>query len=170
MDENPDSDFTAYASGRWTSLVRSAVLLGCSYADAEDVAQAALIRTWSQWTRVRRSAEPDAYVYRIMVNTLATSRRRKWWGERATASVPERVADDAGPMRNVELRDALVGALRALPLEQRQVLVLRYVADLSERATAEVLNLAPGTVKSRTSRGLAALDPAHFAEYVEEDR
>jgi DNA-directed RNA polymerase specialized sigma24 family protein len=43
--------------------------------------------------------------------------------------------------------------LRTLPREQQQVLVLRYVTDLTERATAEVLGIALGTVKSRASRG-----------------
>ena len=162
-----DEDFTAYAAGRWTHLVRSAVLLGCSYADAEDVAQTALVKTWSHWPRVSRSAEPDAYVYRIMVNALFTTRRRKWWGEQPTADPPERRTDD--DTTHVDTRDAVVGALRELPLKQRQVLVLRYVADLTEQATADVLGVALGTVKSRASRGLAALDPAYLTDFVEED-
>ncbi len=163
-----DKDFTAYAAGRWAHLVRSAVLLGCSYADAEDLAQTALVKTWSHWSRVSRAAEPDAYVYRIMVNALFTSRRRKWWGERPTNDMPERQHDD--DTAHVDTRDAVIGALRAIPLEQRQVLVLRYVADLTEQATADVLGVALGTVKSRTSRGLAALDPADFTDHAEEDR
>ena len=55
MDEDGHDDFTAYASGRWASLVRAAVLLGCSHADAEDAAQAALVKTWAHWGRVRQA-------------------------------------------------------------------------------------------------------------------
>jgi RNA polymerase sigma-70 factor (sigma-E family) len=151
MDDH-DEDFSAYASGRWASLVRSAMMLGCSQADAEDLAQSALVKTWSHWKRVRQAAEPDAYVYRIMVNTLSTDRRRRWYGERPTALLPESAAGH-DHSADLALRDAVVSALRTLPREQQQVLVLRYVADLTERATAEVLGIALGTVKSRASRG-----------------
>lgn len=166
MDAHED-DFAAYAAGRWPALVRAAMLLGCSAADAEDLAQSALVKTWSHWSRVRQAVEPDAYVYRILVNTLSTDRRRKWHGERPTSRLPERA--EADHTADVALRDAVVTALRFLSVEQQQVLVLRYVADLTERATAEVLGIAIGTVKSRASRGLAALDPAHVADFVEED-
>jgi RNA polymerase sigma-70 factor (sigma-E family) len=162
-----DDDFSAFAAGRWPALVRSAVLLGCTPADAEDLAQAALVKTWTHWRKVRRVAEPNAYVYRIMVNTLATDRRRKWHGERPTAVVPDRRHDDGSDA--VALRDAVVSELRRLPVDHRQVLVLRFVADLTERATAEALGIAVGTVKSRTSRALAALDPAAFADFVGDD-
>ncbi|WP_345454189.1 SigE family RNA polymerase sigma factor [Nocardioides marinquilinus] len=164
MDDRT-ADFTAYASGRWASLVRSAVMLGCSQPDAEDLAQTALVKAWTHWPKVRQAAEPDAYVYRIMVNALSTSRRRRWHGERPTERLdvePDGDDQEAG----IVLRHAVVDALRALSPDQRQVLVLRFVADLSERATAEVLGVAVGTVKSRTSRALAALDPAPLADHA----
>ena len=157
-----DADFAEYAAGRWTSLVRSAVLLGCSHADAEDLAQATLLKAWSSWARVRRGDDPDAYVYRILVNTLSTSRRRRWWGERPTDRTPDRVVTDASA--EVELRDRVVRALGALTADQRAVLVLRFVADLSERATAEALGIPAGTVKSRVSRALAAIDLTELAQ------
>ena len=165
--ENRDADFTAYASGRWASLVRAAVLLGCSHQDAEDLAQTALFKTWSHWNRVSQTAEPDAYVYRLMVNALSTNRRRKWHGEKPTEDVPDRQINDH--TANVALRDAVTTALRNLPREQQQVLVLRYVADLTERATADVLGVAVGTVKSRTSRALAALNAADFTDLAGDD-
>ena len=162
-----DEDFTAYAAGRWASLVRAAMLLGCSPADAEDLAQTALVKTWSHWRRVKDASEPDAYVYRIMLNTLSTNKRRKWHLEHPTQHVPDRVHADA--TADIALRDAVTAALRKLPVEQQQVLVLRYVADLTERATADVLGVATGTVKSRTSRALAALDPADFTDFAGDD-
>lgn len=164
MRDDRDADFSAYAAGRWPSLVRAAVLLGCSPADAEDLAQTALVKTWAHWRKVSRAAEPDAYVYRLMVNTLRTDRRRKWHGEHPTEVLPDHVVDDR--TADVALRGAVTAALGRLPLEQRQVLVLRYVADLTERATADVLGVAVGTVKSRASRALAALDPADFTDFA----
>jgi RNA polymerase sigma-70 factor (sigma-E family) len=165
MDDR-DAD-TDYATGRWPALVRAAVLLGCSEPDAEDLAQAALVKTWQHWKKVRRAAEPDAYVYRILVNTLATQRRRKWHGEQPTEVLPEdRHEDRSG---DIALRGAVIAALRALPADQQQVLVLRFVADLTEKATAEALGIAVGTVKSRTSRALAALDLSHFTDFAGDD-
>ncbi|WP_370250629.1 sigma-70 family RNA polymerase sigma factor [Nocardioides sp.] len=113
---------------------------------------------------MREAAEPDSYVYRILLNTRATDRRRRWHGEHPTEELPEPAgpAAPAGPADDlatrIATRDAVVAALRTLPRGQQEVLVLRYVADLTERATAEVLGIAVGTVKSRTARALAALD------------
>ena len=63
------------------------------------------------------------------------------------------------PATTVVERDAVLRALAALPERQREVLVLRYYADLSEAAIAEALGVSPGTVKAHASRGLAALRP-----------
>ncbi len=82
-----DEDFSAYMSGRWTTLVRSAVLLGCAQPDAEDVVQTTLARCYTAWSKVSRAGNPDAYVYRMLVNALTDSRRRRWWGERPTDSL-----------------------------------------------------------------------------------
>lgn len=160
-----DAEFSAYAAARWPSLVRAALLLGCSPADAEDLAQRALIKTWSAWRRVREAAEPDSYVYRILLNTRATDRRRRWHGEHPTEELPEpggpgtsSVAVGPDPATRLATREAVVAALRTLPRGQQEVLVLRFVADLTERATADALGVAVGTVKSRTARALAALE------------
>ena len=54
-------------------------------------------------------------------------------------------------------QDAVVAALRKLPTRQREAIVLRYYADLSEADTAEAMGVSRGAVKSHTSRGVAAL-------------
>ena len=61
------------------------------------------------------------------------------------------------PLADVDTTDAVERALSGLTPEHRAVLVLRFYAHLSERETAEALGIAAGTVKSRTSRALAAL-------------
>lgn len=81
-------------------------------------------------------------------------------GDRGTAEVPLLATDTAsGPdaYDRVADRDLVLGALRGLPKRTRAVLVLRYYEDLSEAATAEVLDCSVGTVKSLASRGLARL-------------
>ena len=152
MDD--DADFTAYMGARWPTLVRSLVLLGCETHEAEDVAQTALARCFASWSRVRAAGDTDAYVYRAVLNTWSKSRRRRWWGETPTERLPDAVLEDDAPA----LRVALEQALAKLSREHRAVLVLRYVADLTEVQVADVLGVPVGTVKSRVSRAIASVD------------
>ena len=54
-------------------------------------------------------------------------------------------------------RSAVITALRGLPDRQRQALVLRYYADMSEAQIAEMMDISKGAVKTHTARGLASL-------------
>ena len=91
-----------------------------------------------------------------MVNTWASWRRRRWWGERATGAVPEvqAVGDVAA---EVAVRVAVRGALRSLTARQRAVLVLRVFDDLPEAQVAQVLDCAVGTVKATLAHAVARL-------------
>lgn len=150
-----EDDFTAYVAAQWPRLVRSAVLLGCSPAEAEDVVQSRLERCLLHWRRVRAASDRDAYVHRVLINTFTSSRRRRWTGERPTADLPDAVAPDE--TSGVDDADAMVRALKRLGHDQRAAVVLRYYARLTEEQMATVLGVAPGTVKSRLARALAAL-------------
>lgn len=145
-------DFVEYVAARRPRLVRTVVLLGCPVADAEDVVQTALARCLRSWTHVSRAEDPDAYVNRVLINTLRDARSRRWNGELSSDALPEQATW-------VSHEDGLVvrRALESLTTEHREVLVLRFFADLSERQTAEALRVPPGTVKSRTARAIAAL-------------
>jgi RNA polymerase sigma-70 factor (sigma-E family) len=154
-----DDDFSAFVQDRWTPMVRTAVFLGCALPDAEDVVQTALLRAFGSWDKVRAADDSDAYVYRILLNALKRSRERRWWGERPTADLPEAARPD--PIAAVDRRQELTQLLGTLPHDQQVVLVLRYIADLSEAQTAAALGIPAGTVKSRVSRALAALEPLH---------
>jgi RNA polymerase sigma-70 factor (sigma-E family) len=152
-------DFEDWAGAHWGVLVRTAVFLGCSVHEAQDLAQTTLEKCWSHWPRVRRADDRAAYVYRVLVNSLRDSRRR-----RSSTEVPREAMPEAGGLDRTEavaLAASVHQALAALDRDHREVVVLRYFVDLSERQTAEVLRVAPGTVKSRLSRALArlALDP-----------
>jgi RNA polymerase sigma-70 factor (sigma-E family) len=149
-------DFSAYVARRRLTLVRTAVLLGCPSGDAEDIVQSALLKCYRSWRRVSRAGSPDAYVHRVLVTTLIDARARRWNGELPVDVLPEpSSADDAAWASGIAVRRALA----AMSPEHREVLVLRFYADLSERDTAAALGVAPGTVKSRTARALKALAP-----------
>lgn len=150
-----DGDFSAYAAARWPTLVRSAVFLGCSPHEAQDLAQTTLMRCYASWPRVQRADDRDGYVYKILLNSLRDSRSRRWWGELPTQALPELAsADETGA---IDVADAVHRALANLSRAHRDVVVLRYFAHLSEQQTARALGIAPGTVKSRLSRALAQL-------------
>jgi RNA polymerase sigma-70 factor (sigma-E family) len=117
--------------------------------DAEDVAQEALARAVVRWSRLED--RPEGWVSRVSSN-LAIDRLRR---RRRTPSTP------IGPLGIVDPqigeRGDLVSALRHLPRRQRQVVVLRYLADLSEAQVALEMGCSVGTVKSHGARGLTAL-------------
>lgn len=163
MDEH--DGFDAYMAARWPTLVRSLILLGCAPHEAEDVAQTGLVRCLSSWDRVRRADDVDAYVYRVVLNCWAKSRRRKWWGELPTERLPDRPGVD--PAEDALVRHAVVTALGRLTPEHRSVLVLRFVADLTEAQTAATLGIPVGTVKSRVAR---ALDRIQLDDLREEEQ
>lgn len=148
-------EFTEYVGLRWARLVRSAILLGCDPAEAEDVVQTALTRCLLNWSKVRRAEDRDAYVHRVLINTFTSSRRRRWVGERPSAVLPEAASVD--PTMDVDLTDAVARSLDRLSADQRVAVVLRFYAHLTEQQMALALGVAPGTVKSRLSRALKVL-------------
>jgi RNA polymerase sigma-70 factor (sigma-E family) len=155
--------FEAFVVARSQALLRSAFLLTRDAAAAEDLLQTALARSWSAWARI--DDDPEPYVRRVLVNTYTSWWRRKWRGEVPTEVLPDREAGTAGAARpaaagsgtSIEDRLVLWQALGRLTRKQRAVVVLRYLEDLTEAETARILGVSVGTVKSQTSKALAAL-------------
>jgi RNA polymerase sigma-70 factor (sigma-E family) len=150
-----DTGFRDYVTARSGSLLRMAYLLTHNQADAEDLVQAALAKTYRAWGRIEDPAALDGYVRRAMVNTHISWWRRRRLEEYPTDDLPEQaVADHAA---DSELSDALRRALDRLPSRMRAAVVLRYYEDLSEPEIAEILGISQGTVKSTVSRAVAKL-------------
>lgn len=164
-----DDDFSAYVDARRPELVRALVLVGCSPHEAEDQVQTALVRCYRAWARVSAAADPDAYVYKVLFNSFKDSRSRRWWGEQPTEVLPDREGSSGDLADHAATGLAVRAALGRMSRPYRVVLVLRFLADLSERQVAEVLGIPAGTVKSRTSRALAELaaDPSLDQVYRE---
>ena len=145
-----------------TPAHRAAVLLGAG-ADADDVVQEAFVKAYRQLSRYRGEAGFKAWLLAIVANearNLVRSRRRRegLWLRAAAREDPLRwEPDPAESALATERRRFLVEQLRALDGRDREVLVCRYLMDLSEAETAVMLGLPKGTVKSRTSRALARL-------------
>lgn len=155
--ENPvHKEFAEYVIRRGPALLRTARRLTADAAEAEDLLQTALAKTYLAWDRIHDRAALDGYVRRAMVNTqISWWRRRRRLEVYPAAELPDQPVEDC--TRLSELRDSLYRALRRLPDRQRATLVLRYYEDLSEAEIAERLGVSVGTVKSTVSRAVARL-------------
>lgn len=150
-------DFTAYATGRLLALRRSAYLLSGNWDQGDDLVQKVLTDLYVHWARARRADNIDAYVHTMLVRRFIDERRSGWvrWVRLAsTATTPDRAAPPEG---DPDVRADIVAALATLPTQQRAVIVLRFLRDLSVEQTADAMGCSSGTVKSHTSRALTAL-------------
>jgi RNA polymerase sigma-70 factor (sigma-E family) len=145
--------FDDFVRTRSPHLLRVAYLLTRDHNHAEDLLQTALARSWSAWHRIDDNPEP--YVRRVLVNTYASWRGRRWHGELPSESLPEPAL--TAPQSEVDNRDEVWRALGRLPHQQRAVLVLRYFEDMSELQIADALGISTGTVKSHAAKGIANL-------------
>jgi RNA polymerase sigma factor (sigma-70 family) len=122
---------------------------------AEDAAADAIARVWRQWAK---GAVDDFWPYlRIaVVNQIRGRGRRVAIGRRHEGALTQPTVGADFEIAVVD-RAVLAAALRALPDRQRTAVVLRFYEDLSEGDCARIMRCSLGTVKSTTSRGLAAL-------------
>lgn len=123
-------------------------------AEAEEVAQEALVRAYQRWRRIAPYAE--AWVARVAANLALDQHRRRARQRRHDVQV-RAGADAPDPAGGLVDRLDLVEGLRRLPRRQREVVTLRYLADVPEAEVARLLGCTTGTVKTHAHRGLAAL-------------
>lgn len=152
-----DEALTALYTAHYRKLVRIAALLLDDYSVSEEVVQDAYVKMHGAWGRIRDPRAAEAYL-RTTVTNLARSRmrRRQVAAKHAPKPSPDAPSAEHGAMDALE-RDQVIAALRTLPRRQRECLVLRYYADLSEAQIAETMGISVGAVKSHASRGMAAL-------------
>jgi RNA polymerase sigma-70 factor (sigma-E family) len=148
-------EFRDYVAARGPALLRAAMVLTTDRAEAEDLLQSALAKTYLAWDRINDRAAVDGYVRRAMVNTQISWWRRRKLEVYPTDQVPDQAVDDH--TGRSELHDVLSRALDRLPKRQRLAVMLRYYEDMSEAEIADVLGVSVGTVKSTVSRAMAKL-------------
>jgi RNA polymerase sigma-70 factor (sigma-E family) len=146
-------EFIAFVQARQHRLLRSAYLVCGDHHLAEDLLQGALVKLALRWRQVR-DGDPEAYLRTILLRDAISwwRRRRREW---LTSAPPSRSGPD--PNDDTSVRLVFASALRRLTPSQRAVLVLRFVEDLTEARTAEVLGVSVGTVKSQTNVALRRL-------------
>lgn len=148
-----EDEFDEFAVIAWPRLRWAAYLLISDHHLAEDLAQTALVRTYSSWGRVRRG-DAMAYARKVLVNLNIDRLRRRRFREVGEEHLESRpgVPDDSP-----EDRAELVQLLGGLTTKERRVVLLRHYFDLSEAAVAAELGIAKGTVKSTLARALEKL-------------
>ena len=153
------STMSAVVDDQWQPMTRLAMLLLGDLASAEDAVQDACEGTWRIRPEVRNRQHLVAYLRTAVINRCRSAGRRRGTTRRFLAAVRPDVAPAAdAPLLLAEASSAVVAALDRLAPRQREVLVLRYWSQLSEREIAEALGVAPGTVKSTASDALTRLN------------
>jgi len=160
VDQRDEQEFAEYFVARREAVRRTAYLLCGDWHKADDLAQTAFVALHRRWRKVRDKQALDAYVRRTLVRAVIDESRRPWRRERFVEELPETAADDGDIGDAVATREALLKGLRRVPPRQRAVLVLRFLEGLDVAGAAQALGCSEGTVKSQTSRGLAALREA----------
>lgn len=151
--------FTAWATARRLSLLRTAVLLTGDHGRAEDLVQEALTKVAQRWSRLA-DGHPEAYARRVIVHDNVSRWRRTRLEVVTTTTDTAGTAGTAGTNAAevaVDRRLVLLAALDRLTERQRAALVLRYLDDLSEADTAAAMGVSAGTVKSTTHLALRRL-------------
>jgi len=133
--------------------------------DAEDATQDALVKAWRALGRFRADEPLRPWLLRIVANEARNRRRSAGRRERLVLRAAESSGEAAPSPEDATLareeRTELLRALDDLPDAAREVLACRYLLELGEDETAAVLDVAVGTVKSRTSRALERLKEAY---------
>ncbi len=163
--ESADDALTELYATHWVPLVRLAYLLVRDSARAEDVVQDAFVASYPRLARLREDGTALAYLRRAVVNGCRTGFRHRAVENRylatasAAADLPGRGVGESAEASAVQHADdlALLEAVHALPARQREILVLRYYADLSELQIAQALGISSGSVKTHAHRAINTL-------------
>ena len=147
-------------SEHYRALVRLAALLVRDTPTAEEVVQDSFVAMHGGWQRLRDTEKALAYLRQSVVNrSRSVLRHRTVVDKNLQKAPPDMPSAEHGALILLE-RSAVVAALRELPDRQREAIVLRYYADLSEAEIATAMGISRGAVKSHTARGMTALRTA----------
>jgi RNA polymerase sigma-70 factor (sigma-E family) len=159
VDHEP-IDFDEFYRSARDGCFRAVLASVGNRAVAEDIVAEAFARAWASWPKVSRHPAPRAWVLRTALNTRVSWWRRRWRETELLAGHEAATGEDLADPVVTEV----MAALLRLPLRQRQVVGLRIFLDLDTSQTADVLSIAPGTVKAHLSRAIAALRQEFIAQ------
>ncbi len=152
-------------AAHWVSLVRLAHLLVRHRGWSEEIVQDAFIAAYPRLARLREEGTALAYLRRSVVNGCRSGFRHErvekgYLGTTAArADAPGRRSADSAETVALEHDDnaRILDAVHRLPQRQREVVVLRYYADLTEQQIADALGISTGSVKAHAHRAMGTL-------------
>ena len=147
---------TALYQAHAVGLIRLAVVMLGDRAAAEDVVQDAFLGLYRHWAGLDDPANALVYVRSAVLNRCRNALRQRGRARRPQAAPAAGESAEAAVLVGEE-HQRVLAAIRALPGRQREALVLRFYLDMSEEETARAMGISRGTVKSATSRAVAAL-------------
>ena len=145
--------YQAHALG----LVKLAVLMVGDQLTAEDVVQDAFLVLYRRWSALQDRDRALSYVRASVLNGCRMIHRGKYRRRHICFDDPGHAESAEAIAMLGEAHREVLAALRRLPGRQREAVVLRYYLDMTEEQAAEAMGVSRGTVKSSTSRGIAAL-------------
>jgi RNA polymerase sigma-70 factor (sigma-E family) len=141
-------------AGSYRRLVLQLYPLTGDLGEAQDVVQEAFVRLIASPRRAATLDNPEAWLRTVAVNLVRSRWRRGKVLQRLLHRIETGPAEVPGATPD---HVALMAALWTLPAGQREAIALHHLADLPVAEVAEILQVSEGTVKSRLSRGRAAL-------------
>ena len=153
---NPAAQVTALYEAHALGLLRLAVIMLGDQQAAEDVVQDAFFGLYRRWDKLAAADRALAYVRSSVFNGCRTVLRQRARRRRAVLTEREAESAEARVLHGEEHREVLA-ALRRLPSRQREAVALRYCLGMTPDDVADAMGVSVGTVKSATSRGIAAL-------------
>jgi RNA polymerase sigma-70 factor (sigma-E family) len=148
---------TELYTAQYQPLVRLASMLVRDTGTAEEVVQDVFVALYCGWSGLRDTANARSYLHHSVVNrSRSVLRRRAVADKHVAALAPQDISADQPAVALME-RSAMAAALRLLPGRQREALVLRFYADLSEADVAKAMGITRGAVKSHTARAVTTL-------------
>jgi RNA polymerase sigma-70 factor (sigma-E family) len=143
--------------GHYEAMVRLACVVVCDLQAAEEIVQDTFLAMLTGGWQLRDGEKALAYLRQAIVNrSRSVVRHRIVIDKHLQKHSPDMPSAEHGALTLLE-RDAVVSALRELTDRQREAIVLRYYAGLSEAETASAMGISPGSVKSHVSRAMVSL-------------
>jgi len=150
-----DRHVTALYQAHALSLARLALLMLGDRDAAQDVVQDAFLGLYRRWDKLASADAAPAYLRASVLNGCRTLLKRR--PRTALPAAEECLESAEAAMMHTEEQRVMLAAIRRLPARQRETLVLRYYLDMSEDQAARAMGVSRGTVKSATSRAIAAI-------------
>lgn len=157
QEERGDAALTMLYVAHYRRLVRVAMVLLDDVGRSEEVVQDAYLKMHRSWRRLRDPRAAEAYLRITVVNLSRSRLRRRLVAQKhAPKPMPDAPSAEYGALEILE-RERVTVALRTLPRRQRECLMLRYYADLTETQIADTLGISIGAVKTHCFRGMATM-------------